>query len=128
MLKDGNMKVMAECCHWCGKYIYRGSGEHNYQLGNRFCDSSCRNKYHNAKKKVKQQEKVVFELVEFFKDMRGKDGELSEYADNALRLIAANAAGSVRKIVCKECGQGRFTVPSEFDKCSFCGKINWSIK
>lgn len=122
------MKEMAENCHWCNKWIRRGSGEHNYQLGNRFCDDNCRNKYHNAKKKVKQQEKVVLGLIEFFQEMRQKNGELSEFADNALRQIAANSAGTVRKIVCKECGQGRFTVPSAGDKCSFCKSENWEMK
>jgi hypothetical protein len=122
------MKEMAECCHWCGKYIHRGSGFKNYQLGSRFCDDDCRNKYHNARKKVKQQENTVFMLIEFFQEMRTKEGELAEAADHALRLIAANAAGSVRKIVCKECGQGRFTIPSAGDKCSFCKAENWNIK
>jgi len=122
------MKEMSECCHWCNKYIERGSGFKNYQLGSRFCNDDCRNKYHNAKKKVKQQEKVVFELVEFFKDMRKRDGELAEMADHALRMIAANSAYSVTKILCKECGQGRFTVPSAGDKCSFCKAENWNIK
>jgi hypothetical protein len=128
MLKGANMKEMAECCHWCGKYIHRGSGFKNYQLGNRFCDDSCRNKYHNAKKKVKQQKQVVLGLIDFFQEMRGKDGELAEAADHALRLIAANTANTVKKIVCKECGQGRFTVPSAGDKCSFCKSENWSVR
>lgn len=122
------MKEMAECCHWCNKYIHRGSGFHNYQLGNRFCDDKCRTKYHNAKKKVLRDEKTAFMLVSFFQDMSKKEGELAELADHALRLIAANAAGSVKKIICKECGQGRFTVPSAGDKCSFCKAENWIIK
>lgn len=121
-------KVMAENCHWCGKYIYRGSGEHNYQLGNRFCNDECRNHYHNAKKKVARQEKTILEALEVIAAFKGKDGELGDMAENLIRLIANNTAHRVKKVLCKDCGQGRFTIPAQGEKCSFCKGENWSIK
>lgn len=113
-------------CLWCEKELINGWKP--MRSGANFCCDEHRSKYHNAKKKVRRDERTAFMLVAYFQDMSKKDGELGELAMHALNLMAKNAASENQVIKCKACGQSRFTLPSAGDKCSFCKAENWSIK
>jgi len=81
---------MNQNCQWCGKSFRQGWGAKRY--GAKFCNDECRTNYHNAKKKVRQQEHTAFMLIEFFHDMAKKEGELGAAAKHALTLISKNSA------------------------------------
>lgn len=121
-------KDMADYCHWCDAEIIRGSGYHNYQLGNRFCDDTCRTNYHNAKKKVKRQyENILHGIVELQRQL-GKQGELGEQALEHLQHIRKFAEETSLDCFCRNCGQYRFTIPLAGDTCNFCQNDNWTFK
>lgn len=41
-------------------------------------------------------------------------------------MLAGNH--SIKRVRCRNCGQSRYTVPVEGDKCAFCGSENWNIQ
>jgi len=121
-------KQMADFCHWCDKEIIRGSGNHNYQLGNRFCDDDCRSNYHNAKKKVKRQLAAAKEALAAIEPLLLKQGELGQEALAALRLIKYQADMTQYDCYCKNCGQGVWIIPSAGETCNFCQDSNWGFR
>lgn len=114
-----------EDCHWCGKYLERGSGAMNYQ-DSRFCSDTCRTKYHNARKKLKAQQSKMLQFIEFTQEMMKKRGDLSLDAgivNDAIFELSRRKSGV--KVYCLQCGQRRFNKPLPNEKCSFCGDSKW---
>lgn len=119
---------LRDYCDWCAKHLERGWGRMTYH-DSRFCSDECRTKYHNAKKKLKAQEKKMLEFVEFAQAMMLKGGELAAQAgiiNDAIHSQASKRTGV--KVHCKQCGQQIMWKPRIGERCSFCGDSNWQYE
>jgi hypothetical protein len=122
------MKEMADYCHWCKKEIIRGSGYKNFQLGSRFCDDTCRDNYHNAKKRVERQKDAALRAIWAIEEMLTKQGELGQISLDAMRLIKKMSESTTLDCYCRNCGQTVWIIPNEGERCSFCQDSNWGFK
>jgi len=110
----------------------------------KFCSDACRVQYHRKAKphelysdlmtilskfqNVQKEDKVqAIDSLKAFKHQI--DSALQHLGDrDTMARFEMTGKLAPKKISCKECGQGRFSIPLEGDKCSFCGKENWDIR
>jgi alkyl hydroperoxide reductase subunit AhpC len=113
-------------CEWCSKEFE--PKRNNYRRVPRFCSHDCRYAYNNAKKRLERIKWDMIENIKWIRDMIRKGGDLPYEAAQAMFVIDKNATIHQMDFSCKSCGQKRMDFPRVFDKCSFCGKQEWSIK
>jgi hypothetical protein len=127
-------------CKNCNKFLPR-----DITARRRFCDDKCRVAYHRTSSaqalygsgiqaisslgKVAAGEKQL--ATETLKLLRKAiDDQLRVLGDvqtiDKYEMLAGNH--SVTLVRCKDCGQRRYTVPKQGEKCDFCKGENWSVQ
>lgn len=114
---------MSENCDFCGKEIARYTAKGRF---GRFCTKKCRDKYHNAKRRLERQRVIVLDEILWMQNLiLNQGGELPEAAAAALYSIDKFVGVNRLEFTCSNCGQKRMDYPRLFDACAFCGQKVW---
>lgn len=127
-------------CQNCGEFLPRA-----VTTRRKFCNDKCRLQFSRKESaqalygdamsaiykmgKVSQGEKKA--AIESLKQLKKAiDDQLRVLGDgdtvDKYEMLAGNH--SIKRVRCANCGQSRYTVPVEGDKCAFCGAEKWNIK